>query len=143
MPVNNVIRDYWVRNHATPSRCDPTPTSLAGGVLLAAGAFNLSRSFMPIWCRMRCVVERGVGISCATVTPQLRGTLRGVSAEFRYSWFSNFIVGIAGGGDNFNVADFVFLVPPLTGDVGPVQSYTIECRAQRPHPRRKRENRIE
>ena len=95
MPVNSAIRDYWVRNHATPSRCDPTPTSLAGGVLLAAGAFNFTRSFMPIWCRLCCVVVLGFGSSCAALTLMLRGTLGVVSTQFRYSWFLNFIVDIA------------------------------------------------
>jgi len=54
-----------------PSRCDPTPISLAGGVLSAAGAFNLTRYFMPIVRRLRCGLVRGVGVSYASLAPML------------------------------------------------------------------------
>jgi len=84
-PVNNAIRDYWYGNDVVPSRCDPTPISLAGGVLSAAGAFNLSCSFLPILRPLRRVVSPGFGISYANPTPQLRGSLGAVWAGIRGS----------------------------------------------------------
>jgi len=71
------------------SRCDPTPISLAGGVLSAAGAFNLTRLFLSIWSRLRGAVVPGGGINCASPTPMLRGTLGGVLIQLTF----NFEVG--------------------------------------------------
>ena len=46
------------------------------------------------------------GISCAAPMPRLQGSLEEVSAELRRSWFFDFIVGIAGGTGNVEVAGF-------------------------------------
>ena len=51
-----------------PSRCDPTPISLAGGVLLVAGAFNFIRHLEPI----SMPSDAGFGSSCASVAAHLR-----------------------------------------------------------------------
>jgi hypothetical protein len=68
-----------------PSRCDPTPTSLAGGVLSGRGAFSMVRCFLPIWSRLRCPVSRGVGSSCVYLTPKLPPCHGGVAGVLRHS----------------------------------------------------------
>ena len=74
---------------SVPSRCDPTPISLAGGVLSAAGAFNFTRLFLSIWNRLRGAVVPGIGIGYAYPTPLLRGTFGGVLIQLIF----NFEVG--------------------------------------------------
>jgi len=63
-----------------PSRCDPTPISLAGGVLLAAGAFNFACHLVPVLSRLRCGVSRGFDNSYVSPAPMLAGSFGAVSA---------------------------------------------------------------
>jgi len=106
-----------------PSRCDPTPISLAGGVLLERGAFNLMRYFLPIWSRFRCDVSLGFGISCVHPTAPLRGSLGAGSAEFLHGGFFNIKVDTGGGGATLMLRSAVGLwgiAPLLTGGGGTV-----------------------